>query len=75
MIKLLKTYKIPIIYQSIETFEVEAEDLQSAVYQALKIFLSTEDNTYIEDSFEIDSIVDDEYPDEKYDINVITNNL
>lgn len=61
-------YNIPIIWESYRRYQVEAEDLQSAVTQALKEFLNEPDDHYIQDSFEIDSIIDDEYPDEDFDI-------
>lgn len=61
-------YKIPIIYQRIETFEVEADNLQDAVNQALKKFMSIPDEAYLEDSFEVDGIIKDNYPDEEYSL-------
>lgn len=71
----MKNYSIPIAWQSYKRIDVEAEDLQSAVYQALKQFLSEPDETYIQDSFEIDEIIKDDYPDENYNYGEILNNL
>ena len=71
----MKQYKIPIIYQSCQEIEVEADSLSAAVYQALKIFLAEPDENYLINSFEIDSIVDDEYPNEEFDIHQIMQNI
>ena len=57
----MKTYKIPILWQSCQVYEVNAENLQEAATKAMKQFLSEPDDKYIEDSFEIDSIVEEEY--------------
>lgn len=65
----MKTYEIPINFMGYKTYEVSAETLQEAVEEALKMFFNdplTEFN-YIEDSFEIDGIVDDNYPNETFD--------
>lgn len=62
----MKTYKIPIIYQSVGQIEVEANTLQEAVNKALDIFLSVANDTYIEDSFEIDPSITYNYPGEEY---------
>ena len=45
----MKTYKIPIVWQSYKKYEVEAEDLQSAIELALKQFLAEPDELYLED--------------------------
>ena len=71
----MKNYSIPIVWESYKRVDVEAENLQSAVYLALKQFLSEPDETYICDSFEIDDIIEDEHPDEKYNMNEILENL
>jgi len=63
----MKTYKIPIVYQSIMYVEVESYNLQNACEKALNEFLSIPDDNYLEDSFEIDSIIEDNYPGEKLD--------
>lgn len=71
----MKEYSIPIVWQSYKRIDVEAEDLQSAIYQALKQFLAEPDETYLCDSFELDGIIHDEYPDEDYNYEKIINNL
>lgn len=63
----MKQYKIPITWQSYEVFSVEAENLQEAVEKALKEFLTIPDDKYLQDSFEIDNILEDDYPNEEYD--------
>ena len=68
-------YKIPITWQSYETFEVEADSLEEAVEKGLKQFLSIPDDKYINDSFEVDGIVRDDYPNEDFDINKIIQKL
>lgn len=67
-------YSIPIIYQCSERFDVEADSLQEAVEKALKEFFSIPDDKYLDDSFEIDSIVYDDYPDEELDMDKAINN-
>ena len=71
----MKTYKIPVRWESYKRIEVEADNLEDAILLALKQFISDPDELYLEDSFEIDSILDEEYPDENYDINKIYNKL
>ena len=71
----MKKYSIPIIWQCYDSYDVEAENLEEAVTLALKRFLSEPDDKYIEDSFEIDGFIDEEYPDETFDINKIIKNL
>ena len=71
----MKTYKIPITWESYKRIEVEADSLQSAIYLALKQFLSEPDDLYLEDSFQIDNILEDEYPNEKYNLQEIYNKL
>lgn len=71
----MKTYRIPIIWQEIKEFEIEADNLQSALYQALKQFLESSSEGYIEDSFEVDGIIEDNYPDEEYNLNVILESI
>lgn len=66
-----KKYNIPIVWQSYKRIHVQAENLEEAVKLALKQFLSEPDDLYIEDSFEIDEILGDDYPDEKFDLNKI----
>lgn len=71
----MKTYKIPIRWESYKKIEVEAESLQSAIYLALKQFLSEPDDLYLEDSFEVDDVLEDEYPEEIYNLKIIYDNL
>lgn len=70
----MKKYNIPIVWQSYKRIEVEAENLHSAIYQALKQFLSEPDDNYLCDSFEIDPIIEEETG-EEYNLDDITNNL
>jgi hypothetical protein len=65
----MSKYTIPIIWQSIKNYEVEAESLQEAVAIATKEFLAEPDDNYLCDSFEIDSILEENYPNEKYNLN------
>jgi hypothetical protein len=44
-------------------YEVEADSLEEAVVKSLKQFLSEPNDSYLCDSFEIDGIIEDEYPD------------
>lgn len=53
-------YNIPISWESYKRYEVEAESLQEATEKALKQFLSEPDENYLEDSFNIDSIIEEE---------------
>lgn len=65
-----KKYKIPIIYQRLEFFEVEAEDLQTAAKQALNEFFQIPDENYICDSFELDNDhIKENYPNEELNYN------
>lgn len=69
----MKTYKIPIVWQAIKEYEVKAENLQEAAEKALNQFLGkpSSDGSYIEDSFEIDGIIEDNYPGEEFDYSKI----
>jgi hypothetical protein len=69
------TYKIPITWQSNNVFDVEATSLEEAVTKALRKFLSELDENYIEDSFEIDRIIEEDYPNETYNINKVIESL
>jgi len=69
----MKTYNIPIIYQRVETINVEANNLQEAVEIALKQFLAIPDDNYLDDSFEVDTIVDDY--EEHYSVEVAIDKL
>lgn len=55
----MKTYNIPIIYKRVDTFDIEAENLEEAMEKALKEFLSIPDDNYLDDSFEFDSIIEE----------------
>jgi len=70
-----KEYKIPITWQSYKRYKVKANDLEEAVEKALKQFLSEPDETYVDDSFDIDSILEEECPDESFDMERILNKL
>ena len=71
----MKIYKIPIGWESYKRVIVEAENLQSAIHLALKQFLSEPDELYLEDSFEIDLIIKEDYPEEEYNLQEIYDNL
>ena len=71
----MKNYSIPIIWESYTRINVDANSLQEAIEIALRIFLSIPDENYIEDSFGIDGIVKDEYPNETFDINIVCENI
>jgi hypothetical protein len=64
-------YKIPIVWESYGVFNVEADSLEEAVTEALRKFLSIPDENYIDDSFEIDEIIKENYPNETYNINKV----
>lgn len=71
----MKTYNIPIVWQSYKRIPVQAGSLQEAVKLALKQFLSEPDELYLDDSFEIDEIIKEEHSDETLDLNKIYNQL
>lgn len=71
----MKKYSIPITWESYQRFDVESENLQEAVQEALKQFLSIPDESYLEDSFQIDESIEYNYPDEKFDLDKITERL
>lgn len=61
----MKKYKIPITWQSIEIFHVEAESLEDAIKEALENFFKIPDGKYLEDSFDIDHEgLEEEYKEE-----------
>lgn len=64
----MKNYSIPIGWQNYKRVNVQAENLQEAVKKALKQFLSEPDEHYLGDSFEVDLIIEDENPDETFDM-------
>lgn len=67
----MKTYNIPVLWQSYKRYSVKAESLEEAVELALKKFLKEPDDNYLDDSFEIDDILGDDYPDEEFDLNKV----
>lgn len=71
----MKIYKIPITYMSFEEFTVEAENLQDAVTKGLSEFLSIPDDKYLDNSFEIDPIIYENYPNEKLNMSLVIEKL
>ena len=66
-----KEYVIPISWMSYKNYTVEADNLQDAIQDAYNIFMGEPDDYYLQDSWDIDSSIDEDYPDEEYDINKI----
>lgn len=56
----MKTYEIPIKWESYKRVKVEASNLQEATEKALKVFLDEPDDLYLDDSFEIDKFIEEE---------------
>lgn len=71
----MKSYSIPIAWESYKTFDVEADSLQEATEIALKQFLAEPDENYLDDSFSIDDLVSDSYPDEEFDFHLAMQNI
>ncbi len=71
----MKTYNIPIAWESYKVYKIKANSLQKAVEKGLKEFLAEPDENYLNDSFSIDDIIHDDYPDEEFDIHKIYNKL
>lgn len=72
----MSNYDIPIMWQSVKTYPVEADNLQEAVEKALKQFFSEPDQGYLEDSFEVDDVyLSESYPEEKIDYNQAYNSI
>lgn len=71
----MKSYSIPIVWQSYKRYEVDAENLEEAVTKALKQFLSEPDENYLDNSFEFDGIIEEENPDETYNYTNVKNNI
>ena len=73
----MKNYNIPIVWQTIKNYEVEANTLQEAIEKALKKFFAEpcRDGEYLEDSYEVDGIIEDNYPNEEYDVDKAVQNL
>ena len=63
-----KLYSIPIIWESYMRVDVTAANLQEAVDKAVNKFLSIPDPNYLEDSFNIDPIIEEENHGEEYDV-------
>lgn len=71
----MKNYKIPITWESIRYFDVDAENLEEAIKLALQQFFTIPDDDYLNDSFDIDHEgIKDNYK-EDYDYNKILNEL
>lgn len=72
----MKTYKIPIVWQSYKYHEVEAENLQEGIIKAMKQFLSEPDDSYLDDSFQFDEdYMEENYSEEEFNITEIYNSL
>lgn len=64
----MKVYSIPITWQSYKRYIVNAENITEAAEKALHQFLSEPDDSYLEDSLELDEqIIDEDYPNETID--------
>jgi hypothetical protein len=65
----MKTYDIPIVFEVVKVYKIQGENLQDAVNNAVNTFLQEpcQDGNYIDDSYFIDHILNDNYPDEKWD--------
>ena len=70
----MKTYSIPIKWESYKRVQVEAENLQEATELALKQFLSEPDDLYLDDSFKIDKFVEEE-TEETFDADLTIENV
>lgn len=57
-------YQIPIRWESYQRIKVQASNLNEACVLALKQFLAIPDENYIDDSFLIDEIILEDYPEE-----------
>ncbi len=64
----MKTYSIPLNWESYTRIEVNAESLQEAVNKAIDMFLSIPDENYLDGPLVVDSILEEEVPDEAYDM-------
>ena len=56
----MKTYSIPIRWESYMRIEVRAENLQEASEKAMNEFMAIPDDYYIDDSWEIDEVIYEE---------------
>jgi len=70
----MKTYNIPIKWESYKRIQVDAENLQEATEKALKIFLAEPDELYLDDNFEIDKYIQEE-TDETFDFDLTIENI
>lgn len=72
----MKTYKIPIVWQSYKYYEVEADNLQEGIIKAMNKFLSEPDDSYLDDSFQFDEdYVEENYSEEEFNTREIYNSL
>lgn len=72
----MKTYKIPIVWQSYKYYEAGAENLQEGIIKAMKQFLSEPDDSYLDDSFQFDEdSLEESYPEEEFNTKEIYNSL
>lgn len=67
-------YEIPIIYLKIKTISVEADNLQEAIETSLKEFLAIPEDGYLSIN-DIDTIIEDNYPDEEYSVEEAFENI
>jgi hypothetical protein len=62
-------YTIPITWSCSRDFEVEAENLQDAITEAIKEFFAENMNDYEEDSFDVVSnVLKEKYPGQAFDV-------
>lgn len=71
----MNEYNIPIAWESYKVYKSYGKNLEEAVENALREFLSEPDENYLNDSFSIDEIINDDYPEENFDIHKILNKL
>lgn len=70
----MKTYNIPIKWESYKRIQVQANNLQEATEIALKQFMEEPDDLYLDDSFEIDKFIEEE-TEETFDADLTTENV
>jgi len=71
----MNEYNIPIAWESYKVYKAYEKNLEEAVENALREFLAEPDENYLSDSFSIDEIIYDDYPEEDFDINKIIQKL
>ena len=72
----MKEYKIPITWLSCKVYTVSSDNLQEALEEAFSRFFSEPDDNYLEDSFDVDAVgLEEDYPNEEYDVDKAVNNL